>query len=81
MLHPQNDLPPEGPELEAAREKRKEWDREQSSIEGVFNSTGLIDPIHIDIDDVEIDNVLKQSVDKIESEYTFQAFLFLPIIG
>ena len=67
----QKELPEDGPELEAAKEKRKEWDREAPNIEGVFSSTGVIEPIHIrvDEDEADVDNVLKQSVDKIESKY------------
>ena len=67
-------MPPEGPELEAAREKRKEWDREVQNIEGVFTNTGVIEPIQIDLDDSDEGNVLKQAIDKIESEFSAIAF-------
>ena len=64
----QASLPAEGPELEAAREKRKEWDREYPGIEGVFSSTGVVEPITIELDEATADTVMKQAVEKIESE-------------
>lgn len=57
--------------MEGAKEKRKEWDREYPNIEGVFTSTGVIEPIQIDINDADVDVVLKQAVEKIESMLNF----------
>lgn len=71
----QEQLPPDGPELEAQREVRKQYDTEWSNC--VIAMSALLEPVNLDlyvkteegeISTPDVDELLKQTVYNIESE-------------
>ena len=61
---------PEGPEMEAFKDKKKEYEKEIQNIIATVTGGSNVDPIQIDIEDVSVEEMLDEVAKTAESKFS-----------
>jgi hypothetical protein len=67
---------PEGPEMEPFNKMRHEFEKEKDNMVSTIQGSTSIEPIHVDLEGKQVENLLEEVVTAVESEFFFVCFFF-----
>eukprot|EP00057_Strongylocentrotus_purpuratus_P026855 XP_011681329.1 PREDICTED: adenylate kinase 9 [Strongylocentrotus purpuratus] len=68
----EDQLPPDGPETTKFKEQRNDFEREWPSIQALLTGTINLEPLQLEIENKQVEDIIKESHNMVEQPYTYR---------
>ena len=69
-------LPPDGPETIAFKDLRNDYEREFPSVQAMLTGTINLEPIQVEVDSREVENIYKEAHNAVERKLSLKSLSY-----